>query len=444
MKRSGKKTDKKVNEALKAYILRKQIFAVLFLVVVFAYSGVNAWYGAEEWIRTVQENLSAGITPETAKDTVSKTVSALDGSIIETMYERMKFIETYSLMQTLMDKREFNNFSYIKDEDGYLHYASFFREDTNDMAAYARRLKRLQDCVEPNGTKVLFFVTPGKYVRGMTRFRTGMPVNNPDVIVDEMLFQLNRYGVETVDCRKYIPNQDMTVQDAFFRTDHHWTIPAAFAATQVLVEQMKEKFGEDLDPEGFYMDPAQYERKMYRHGMLGSMGRKTGACFAGIEDFEALWPRFTNQYDRVCMGVNDATQHFSGDTVDSLMDKDVLLEHKDIYSDSQYSLYLNGLRPYEQIVNLDNPDGCKIFAIRDSYFSPMMVFLAPMCGQIDAMWSLEESHKLDIESYVKENRFDYIIMEIYPYNINGDAFNFFKDEVIVEQAEEETQEQTEE
>jgi len=30
-------------------------------------------------------------------------------------------------------------------------------------------------------------------------------------------------------------------------------------------------------------------------------------------------------------------------------------------------------------------------------------------------------HVLDIESYVKENEFDYIIMEIYPYNINGDA-----------------------
>lgn len=126
------------------------------------------------------------------------------------------------------------------------------------------------------------------------------------------------------------------------------------------------------------------------------------------------------------MGVTDVTQHFRGYTTESLMDVDVLLEHDDIYSDSQYSLYLNGLRPYEHIVNEDNPDGIKVFAIRDSYFSPMMVFLAPMCSELDAIWSLEESHVLDIESYVKENEFDYIIMEIYPYNINGDAFNFFK------------------
>ncbi len=418
--------------ALKAYILRKQIFAVLFLLCVFGYSGINVWYGGDQWAAAVKDSFAGSLeenaTLESVPGIIQNVVSALDESIISSMYGRMEFIETYSYIQVLLDKREFNNFSYIKDEDGYLHYASFFREDTIDAEEYARRLRRLQDCVEKNGTKVLFFVTPGKYVRGETNFRTGMPVNDPDVIVDETLFYMNRYGIETVDCREYIPNEELSIQDAFFKTDHHWTIPAAFVATQVLVEQMNEKFDAGFDPDGFYMDPAQYERVTYRRGMLGSMGRKTGANFSGLEDFEALWPKFENRYDRHCMGVTDVTQHFRGDTTQSLMDMDVLLEHDDIYSDSQYSLYLNGLRPYETIINEDNPDGPKIFAIRDSYFSPMMVFLAPMCGQIDAIWSLEESHVLDIESYVKENKFDYIIMEIYPYNINGDAFNFFKEE----------------
>lgn len=419
---------KREKEPVKAYLLRKKIFAVLFLIVVFGYAGLNARYGSEEWLEEVEECLEDGITLATAPETLSHMVSELDESIIESMYGRMNFIETYSYIQVLLDKREFNNFGYIKDEDGYLHYASFFREDTDDIEEYAKRLKRLQDCVEPNGTKVLFFVTPGKYVRGVTDFRTGMPVNDPNHIVDEMLFYLNRYGVETVDGRKYIPNDALSLQDAFFKTDHHWTIPAAFAATQVLVGQIEEKFGEDLDPEDYYLDPAQYEKVVYRKGMLGSMGRKTGANFSGLEDFEAFWPKFENHYDRYCMGVTDQTQHFRGTTAEALMDTDVLLKSDDIYSDSQYSLYLNGLRPYERIVNEDNPDGCRIFAVRDSYFSPMMVFLAPMCGQIDAIWSLEESHMLDIESYVKENEFDYIIMEIYPYNINGDAFNFFKED----------------
>ena len=110
------------------------------------------------------------------------------------------------------------------------------------------------------------------------------------------------------------------------------------------------------------------------------------------------------------------------------METSVLTERTDIYSDSQYSLYLNGLRIYEKIINEENPEGTRIFFIRDSYFSPVMAFLMPMCGEIDAIWSLEESHDLDIESYIKNNEFDYIIVEVYPYNLNEEAFNYFKKE----------------
>lgn len=105
--------------------MRKQIFALFFLFGVFGYAGLNAWYGGDVWVETVRESLAEGISLQTVPDTVAKTVSALDESIIGSMYGRMEFIETYSYIQVLLDKREFNNFTYIKDEDGYLHYASF-------------------------------------------------------------------------------------------------------------------------------------------------------------------------------------------------------------------------------------------------------------------------------------------------------------------------------
>lgn len=422
---------KKRKDPVKAYILRKKIFAVLFLIALFGYSGVNAWHGLNTWVWEWNEEVDAflaqDIVLEEIPDRLSYFVSEMDDILVASMYGKMEFIEGYSYMQVLMDKREIDNFTYIKDEDGYLHLASFFREDGNDMERYAKRMKRLKEYAEPKGTKVLFFVTPGKYVRGETSFRTGMPVDDPNNLVDELLFFLNRYGVETVDGRKFIPNESMTVQEAFFKTDHHWTVPAAFEATRMLVEQMNEKFDAGLDPEGFYLDPAQYESVIYQQGMLGSMGRKTGANFSGMEDFEALWPKFECHYDRYYLNTQEEMEHLRGTTMEALMDTDVLLVNENIYEESQYSLYLDGLRPYEKIINRDNPDGCKILAIRDSYFSPMMVFMAPMCGQIDAIWALEEVEDLDIERYVKNNEFDYIIVEIYPYNIvNEGAFNFFR------------------
>lgn len=396
---------------MKQYILKKKIFAVLFMIAVFGFAGVNFFHG----FQAIREEMEE-------EDEFS--VEVLDAAITEELYGRMNFIELYAYVQILLDKREYNNFSYIKDEDNFLHYASFFREEDTELFEYALRIKRMQDYVEERGTRVLFVVPPGKYNSNEVRFRTGMPVNNPDSTVDQLMFYMNRLGVETLDLRKYFPNEELTYEETFFKTDHHWTIPAAFYATGILVDKMEECFGAEFDR--YYTDIDQYEAVTYEGGMFGSMGRRTGANFCGVDNFTALWPRFPGQYYRESMRDNGQLLTYEGSFEETLMNTDALSAQKSIYSDSQYALYLDVIRPYEKVINEENPEGCRIFMVRDSYFSPVITFLTPMCGEIDAIWSLEKVEGLNIERYVKENEFDYIIVEVYPYNINGEAFNFFK------------------
>ena len=404
------------------YLLRKRIFAVVFLVTIFCFSILNFVHSYEP----LKEKL---IEIVNAKEEFSvKRVVELETTITDNLYGRMNYIEAYGYIQKLLDKREFNNFNSIKDEYGYLQYASFYREEDTRLFEYSMRIKRLQDYVKTSDTKVLFVVPSGKYDKNETKLRIGMPINDPNWIVDEMMFYLNRLGVETLDLRQSIPNEELSYEEAFFKTDHHWTIPAAFYATCEVVDKINDSFGENLDPQGYYTDIKNYDIVTYRSGMLGSMGRKTGANFCGIEDFTALWPRFEGDYTRESMTQGGQSNKKQGSFIEVLMESSVLTDKTDIYSDSQYSLYLNGLRIYEKIVNEENPEGSKIFMIRDSYFSPVISFLMPMCGQIDAIWSLEDTRELDIGSYVKENEFDYIIIEVYPYNINSSAFNFFKED----------------
>lgn len=400
---------------MKKYILKKKLFAVLFLAVLFLFSILN-------FVHSFQPLKELLTDPESC--TVAMPTE-LEESINENLYGRMNFLETYGLVQVLLEKRECNNFTSIMDEDGFLHYASFYQEDDPQIFEYAMRLKRMQDYVAGYGTKVMFVVTPGKYVPGQTAFRPGISVNDPNPAVDEMLFYLNRLGVETLDLRESLPNENLSYEETFFKTDHHWTIPAAFCATQEIVKKIQESFGEDLDPEDYYTDISNYEVMTYKKGMLGSMGRKTGAVFSGIEDFTALWPRFTGDYYRESM-FRDVSSLLTreGNFAECFMNLEVL-KNPDVYADSQYSLYLNGLCTYEKILNRENPEGPSFFMIRDSYLSPVMAFMMPMCGRIDAIWSLEETEELDIEEYLKGERFDYIIMEIYPYNIESQAFHFF-------------------
>lgn len=398
---------------MKKYLLRKRIFAVVFLGTVFGFAGVNLVHSYEPLKKALA-----------AEDVTSEKLETV---IAENLEGRMSFIETYSYIQLLLDKRESNDFDYIKDEKGFMHYSSFYQEDDERLFEYAMRIKRLQDYVEENGTQVLFVVPPAKYDKVRTEFRAGMSANDSTYLVDEMLLYLNRLGVETLDMRESLPNAELTYEETFFKTDHHWTIPAAFYATQVLIDKMKDCFGADLDPEGFYMDINNYEVVTYRSDMLGSIGRSTGANFGGVEDFTSLWPKFPGHFIRESMKDDGERVILEGSFADSLLDKDILIDNPNIYLDSLYSLYLDGLRVYEKIVNVDKPDGCRIFFVRDSYFSPVMAFLAPMCGEVDAFWSQEDTQELDVKEYLRENTFDYVIIEVYPYNISSNSFNFFKE-----------------
>lgn len=401
---------------MRKYILKKRLFAIVFLVVLYAFSALNLAGSLEP----VGEYL------EISAEDGNFSVTALEETINDSLYERMGFVELYGLVQVLMDKREYNNFTSIKDEDGFLHYASFFREDDKRLFEYAMRVKRLQEYVEKKGTKVLFAVAPSKYMPGVTKLRDGLPPNDPNDTVDELLFYLNRLGVETIDYRETIPNETIDYETSFFRTDHHWTIPAAFEATRQLVQRIEAAFGEELDPENYYTDISNYETVTYEDEMLGSMARKTGAIFCPLEDFTALWPKFEGDFERECY-IEDTVNRYEGSFSEALMNEDILTRREDIYSDSLYSLYLNGLCAYEKIVNRENTDGPSTFLIRDSYFSPVMAFLMPMCARMEAIWSLEETQELDIEKTVREGDYDYIIIEVYPYNIESLAFNYFKE-----------------
>lgn len=393
------------------YLLRKRVFTAFFLTALLSFSAWNAWHCWGNLVWAVR-----GKAPKAA-------VAAVEKAAEINFTGRMDFVELYAWAQKVMGKREVNNFAYIKDEDGYLHYSSFFREEDDGLFDYALRVRRLRDFVEPRGTKVLVTVAPSKFLPGVTKLRRGLSANDPSDRTEKLLLYLNRLGVETMNLGEHFPNETLSYSESFFKTDHHWTIPAAFQASRILGETLNARFDAGLDLS--YLGKDRYRLETYPGRMLGSMGRKSGINFVGMEDFTALWPTFENRYSRDCLEEDGSTTHLEGLTEDCLMVQGALEHRQSVYKDSLYSLYLNGLRPFETIVNETNQGGPTVLFIRDSYFSPVITFLAPCFGKIEAVWSLTD--QVDIESVVKKGIFDYIILEYYPYNIEDGAFNFFKE-----------------
>ena len=163
--------------------------------------------------------------------------------------------------------------------------------------------------------------------------------------------------------------------------------------------------------------------------MLGSMGRDTGIVYSGLEDFEAYLPNFSGHYRRTYKMTGEET--LEGTYSDALLDLSVLEPTLNKYEDSPYSLYIKQVTNLEHIENLENPDGPSVLMIRDSFFGPVISFMAPMCSKIDAIWSKEDMDDINVGEYIKGQyekgeKYDYLIVQYYPHNLEDDAFKFFR------------------
>lgn len=404
---------------MKRYFAKKYIFAGIFIVLLYTISIINISGG----LGSVKEVLNKyGKTLDYAK--AKELVVKLESTINDNLVGKMKFIESYGYIQRLLGKNELDNFSYVKDRNGFLNYASFYRESDPMISEYAKRVRRLKESL-PGETKVLFISPPSKYSMVNSDFPSGFPVNDPSDRQDELLLKLLENGVDTLDLRPPLEKSGLSYEKSFYKTDHHWSIEAAFIAFSAIVEEMNSKYGLNLDSDGFYRDLQNYNVQEYPESMLGTMGRSTGITYGGLDDFTLIWPKF--ETDFIWEGVNEEGEkkHKEGSFEESLLQLEVL-NNENPYSYSKYDTYIDCVNAWDKIVNKNNPEGLKILCIRDSYFSPTMSFLSSLCSEIHMIWPLASGNKIDVEEYLEDNSFDYIFVELYPYNIEEKAFPYFK------------------
>lgn len=405
---------------MKRFFVKKYIFAAFFLTGWLLFSIANFVVGADEWY-SLFKNLSQ---VQNVND-LEEWIAEVEADTGEELLGNEKFIDTYGYVQKLLGKREFNNFSFIRDDDGMLYYGSTWPLSTDEIKEYAGRVRRMKEYVESKGAKLLVVLPPSKILAGVSDVPLSWPLNDPNTRMDELLTWLYQYDVETIDLRVKMKQSGNTLEELFFKTDHHWTPLAGFYAAQEIVDQVRIRFGDDWDSTGFYMDLQNYNSHTYRDCMLGSSGRNTGATYSGVEDYMLLWPNFSTDFTWISNNDGKTTVR-EGDFTESLLDGSQL-EIDDWYNSSANRVYLHEITDQDKIINNNNSDGPKLKVLRDSYFSPTACFLAPMCSEIDMMWTRASIDQYNQEDFVREGEYDYLILEIYPYNLDERAFAFFQE-----------------
>ena len=267
---------------------------------------------------------------------------------------------------------------------------------------------------------MLFVLPPDKYIEGHTTFAKGLPYHMANETADGFLKQLDEYGIGNLDLRDYLKDSGMDLSDAFYTTDHHWKIETAFWASSQFCRWLNENYGENLDPEGFYEDLDQYNQVVYKEIALGSMGRKTGRYYAGVDDFTLIYPKFATHYKYT--NTIEPDLEFGGRFEEALMATPVIRQSAKPFDTDMYMTYLYGNPAFSHIENLDQPDGINLCIIKDSFAVPFAAFTSLRCHTVDMIDPRYFTG--DYEEQLNGNDYDYVIVMISPQDLVEDFFPF--------------------
>lgn len=344
-------------------------------------------------------------------------------SSIETIVFQMKFVEIYGGVQQLLGKEEYNNFTLIKGNDDVLYYGSVVALENNNYYEYAKRIKRAAQIAKGKGAKVIFVLPPTKILNGVSDTENLLMLNDKNAAQDEFMLRLQECGVQALDLREPFVDSQLEIDKLFCKTDHYWTTEGAFIAMVEVVKSIENLYGIQLDKDEYYSDRNNYSSKTYEQVSIGAMGKISGRTYAGLDNFIVLTPNFDTDFEWHDMEHNTVT---SGDFEKAFVNTK-FKEDEETYRNYANHVYLAGVVDRDRIINKKNKTGPKILCLRDGYFSPVACFLAPMCSQIDLVYADRGHNDIGYEQLIKDEEYDILIIENYPYNLDDDSFDYFKE-----------------
>lgn len=405
---------------MKRYFTKKAITAFAFVGLLFFISLLN--------LGATYPSLKSDImkfwnSTGKNKQSLSTLVTSLNNTITDQAYHKYAFIETYGYLQKLLGKNEINNFEVVKDKQGYLYY-TYFTTGPNDIQVIADRMSRLNQSVSKTGAKVMYMMTPDKYIKGKTQFESGIPYNYANETADHFLSALQKDGVDTLDFRQLMKKDGNYTIDSFYKTDHHWTVQTAFWAFTQLANVLDEKYHFQFPNKELYTNLKNYNQVVYKDAFLGSMGEKEGILYSGAEDFTFIYPKFSTNYNFYAQtGTHE--ENLSG-AFENTIAFDSILEGKGNIYDAQsdkYFTYMAGNPGFVEITNNNEPQGPTVLFIKDSLIVPTAAFFSLGCSKV---YMIDPRYYTgNIEKFLADYKFDYVFVSFSPENLTTQFFPFY-------------------
>ena len=343
-------------------------------------------------------------------DRVTKAIHIAEDTVYnETCFEE-QYNSYYGLIQRVLGKHIVSDAGY-----GEIYKTKYnqiiFKVDKKNF-----RVMRSLDAVEELKSKLDEAGIPFLYVQAPFKLSDDeqqLPINKKDYAdynVNLFLKGLDERSIAYLDLRPLLRDGEKTQNQLFFDTDHHWRIETAFEATGHIMDELNKDYGFTIDSK--YKDLKNYKVTTLKKCYLGSMGRRTGRFYSGLDDFTLITPAFKTNYTLYEHDYG-AEKIYTGSFYNAILDKKYLV--KDAPVDlNRYAVYHGDNEELIFENNLVNTG--KVMMIKDSFGVPVYSFLSLGVHEVRAL-DLRLFND-SVAKYAKENRPDVVIL-LY----NGDTFN---------------------
>ena len=279
-------------------------------------------------------------------------------------------IDLYSLWYRATDTREMvkDDATVVRLDNDFLAFQPQIAdgETLAEMADACTRLKGITDRLD---IPLLYVMAPNK----MSLSEGG---DNPVADnLDDFAALLAARNVPVLDLRNSMATQGLTMENAYFHTDHHWLPETGLWAAGEIAGAL------GLDTA--LLETDNYTFTTYEDLFLGSEGKKVGRYFTplGLDDFSMITPNFDTH-----LTVTDYTGTQTGEFTETLLDpideQNVDLYRLMRYLINPYAMYTGSDYPLQTIENHLYEGGERILVIRDSYACVVTPFLSLTAGEV--------------------------------------------------------------
>ena len=283
-----------------------------------------------------------------------------------------------------------------------------FRTPVTDVSNEVESMGALKDQLDRRGIPLLYVQAPFKLPENEQQLPDSVKDYANDN-VDRFLEGLDAKGIDYLDLREGFWSQGMTQNQLFFDTDHHWTIDGAFKGYGRIADRLNRDYGFHIDKK--YTDIDNFNRKTYRDYYIGSMGRRVGKAFGGIDDFTLITPKFDTDYTVYERDYGGETV-FEGDFQKAVLNSSYIAKGTPPDT-NRYAVY-HGDNAELEFINHKVKSG-KVLMIKDSFGLPVYCFLSTGVHEVRALDV--RLFKGSVAEYAEKYHPDVVIV-LY----NGDCF----------------------